>query len=231
MLTYAIGDIHGKLDMLRQLVGKIHTDANGQPYKLVFVGDYIDRGENSRGVLDFIIAIQEMRNEAGLETICLMGNHEDMAVNDAFKDSWIMNGGGATLESYPNKVMTTEHIDWIKSLPMYHETEHNYFAHASVVPGIPLNEHTPIQLMWTRYRYEEQSGLDKVLIHGHTPVKRPEITIDRINIDTGAVFIDHGYGRLTAAKIPAGTGTPSDFLFVQEDILSARINSLMGENG
>lgn len=229
MLTYAIGDIHGKLDMLVELLALIEKDAKGENYKLVFVGDYIDRGPNSRGVIDHLIKLQALRDQYGLETICLMGNHEDMAVNDQFKDSWVMNGGAATLMSYPDKVISAEHVAWIKALPMYHETDYNYFAHASVVPNIPLNEHTPVQLMWTRYRYEEQSGLDKVLIHGHTPVKRPEITIDRINIDTGAVFLDHGYGRLTAAKIPAGTGTPSDFLYVQEDFLSSRVNSLMGE--
>ena len=216
MYTYAIGDIHGKLAMLVNLMGKINADANGEDYKLVFVGDYIDRGENSRGVLDFIIDLKKHRAERGLETITLMGNHEDMAVNDEFKDSWLMNGGYQTLLSYPDSKLSDEHIAFMKALDLYHETEKNSFVHAAAAPNIPMNEQSRTMLMWSRYRYEQQSGLPKVLVHGHTPCKHVEQTHDRVNLDTGAVFGVHGYGTLTAAKIDPSTGQPVSFIQEKE---------------
>lgn len=226
MFTYAVGDVHGKLNMLVDLMKKIDNDAGTADYKLVFIGDYIDRGEDSKGVLDLLIDMKARRDARGLETVYLMGNHEDMCVNYEYADSWLMNGGFQTNQSYPNGMVSLDHVEFMKNLPLYHETEKNIFVHASAKPNIPLSEQSSTILLWTRYKYKESSGLSKILIHGHTPCKHIEQVYDRVNLDTGAVFGHNGYGRLTAAKIDPSTGQPVEFLQVKEDLIPSRVDRL-----
>src|SRR5262245_22242280 len=125
MRTYAVGDIHGLLDKLLSLMARCERDAGGEPMRFVFVGDYIDRGPDSRGVVEFLIDLQSRRSD---DVVCLMGNHESLAL--AAIDSslnvgqWLMNGGGMTLDSYDvtsAQDLPADHVAWLRALPLRHD--------------------------------------------------------------------------------------------------------------
>ena len=193
----AVGDIHGQFDMLRELMGKIKPSQNDL---FVFIGDYIDRGDKSKEVLDFLIDFSQKYS-----AVFLKGNHEDMlldvlgldenAINGA---SYERNGGKFTALSYGNKDSTVndlahlipkEHLQFIKDTKIFFETEHYFFSHGGVMPGVPFAEQKREVMLWIRYQFiYYPTGLNKIVVFGHSPQPKVLIENDKIGIDTGAGY-------------------------------------------
>ncbi|TWU60681.1 Serine/threonine-protein phosphatase 1 [Rubripirellula tenax] len=202
MRRFAIGDIHGCAKALRALIEAIELDPKDQ---LVFLGDYVDRGPDSRDVIDQIIALKSR-----CDVITLRGNHEIMlqgVVLGGLDDRvWLANGGQATVTSYggtTNKI-PTDHLEFFQDLRAYHETETDIFVHAGYTPDAPMVSHDDITLYWnhlpTPLPNPHQSG--RRVIVGHTP--QPDNRI----LDAGhLVCIDtycFGGGCLTAMEVTTG---------------------------
>jgi len=217
-VIYAIGDVHGEAARLSQLHTLILERHNlmhrGRELKIVHLGDYVDRGGDSAGVIDALMTLEQI---SGVSCINLRGNHEAMMLSGlanatpVSRVNWLENGGDTTLASYHargEEEVPEQHLKWLKKLPLIHvETAHKLiFVHAGIDPARYPNEAEEIY-MWTRStRFFEVQGWDNpaldgwTVVHGHTPTADsfPEdqvSTARRINIDTGAVF----GGRLTAA--------------------------------
>ena len=204
---FAIGDIHGCLDKLEELIGKI--PAEPQKDQLVFLGDYIDRGKYSRDAVDFVISLKNIfRN-----IVYLMGNHERMFLNylDGIEEElYLANGGRYTLQDYGiagtdspverKKKIPGEHIRFYNSLLPYYESEKYLFVHAGLIPGLEPAKQKIDDLVWVRREFiDSPEDFGKIVVFGHTPVKRPLITNNKIGIDTGAVY----GGQLTCVELPA----------------------------
>ena len=192
---YAIGDVHGEIGKLRELLGRIAADAlTREGEKLgVFLGDYIDRGPDSRGVVELLASGHALP----FPYLCLAGNHEDMALNDP--ELWANNGARATLRSYGGRI-GDDHVAWIEGLATHHRDGKWFFVHAGIDPDVPLAEQDRQTMLWIRGRFLRHDTAFEdgvVVVHGHTPVERPEIEENRINVDTGAVY----GGRLTCAVL------------------------------
>ncbi len=203
---FAIGDIHGCLEKLEDLLEQLAVDR--QSDTLVFIGDYIDRGKYSREVVDYLIRLQrEYRN-----VICLRGNHEQMFLNylDGVNEGlYLGNGGRATLDSYGillsddleerKAKIPEEHMNFFRLLLPYYETDHYIFVHAGVRPELPLNRQAIDDLLWIRFEFiENENDFGKTVVFGHTPMKNLLINKNKIGIDTGAVY----GGKLTAIELP-----------------------------
>ena len=212
---YAIGDIHGRLDLLDEVLSRIDADiaSNAIPHAMcVFLGDYIDRGRDSKRVLDRLIRACAVR-----PTICLMGNHEAY-LREFLKDpgilaEWRHYGGLDTLLSYGlvptiendakrqlelasdlHKVLPSDHRAFLDGLKQYFICGDFFFVHAGVRPGVCLTQQSEDDLLWIRADFlSSEDDFGKVIVHGHTPVFEPDIRPNRINIDTGA----YATGRLT----------------------------------
>ena len=224
-LLYAIGDIHGRLDLLRSLLAQIEADARKQAgarqRTLVFLGDYVDRGPDSRGVVAELIAGPPQ----GFDTHYLKGNHEVILLNfleDAQQlDHWLMNGGEATMQSYgvdtgalargrarPEtwrrafaEALPQSHLRFFRNLKLSVSFGDYLFVHAGVRPGVPLAAQNEEDLVWIRRPFLDHTGpFGKVVVHGHTPAHVPVVRPNRIGIDTGAVLTD----RLTALRLRDG---------------------------
>lgn len=217
---YAIGDIHGRDDLLEPLLKAIEEDdaKRGPAEKqLIFLGDYIDRGPSSRQVVDRLVALQK----SGAPVRFLCGNHEDILIDfigpQLFGLNWLRNGGNMTLLSYGVDVtdylgrdpatiqeglreaflavLPNSHLDFYLGLEEGFAVGGYYFAHAGVRPGVPLDRQHRHDLVWIRHEFlESDEDFGAVIVHGHTPVKRPQIRPNRIGIDTKAWKT----GRLTA---------------------------------
>jgi serine/threonine protein phosphatase 1 len=226
-LTYVIADLHGRFDLLQAALDTIAEHARGRPFKIVTLGDYVDRGPQSRQVIGRLMAAQA----AGMNLICLKGNHEYM-MHRALTRSWFAsasrarclswwkhNGGDSTLASYGSEV-PSNHLRWMKNLPTIHVDEHRIFVHAGVDPTRTLDEQTDEFLLWHRYAEGADIGHGKRhVVHGHTPNPQgPEQLSRRTNLDTLAwntgrlviaVFDDHTPGpairyiELPGARTPA----------------------------
>jgi serine/threonine protein phosphatase 1 len=207
---YAIGDVHGRFDLLQEIARRIRQDLSASPAKQaveIFLGDYIDRGPQSREVVDWLIVTPPL----GDERICLMGNHEDMLLS-ALADAsdlpiWLQNGGDATLASYGVKSLPRSpqgiheaccaaipgrHRDFCAGLPLTAELGSYFFVHAGIDPSRSLHDQDPHDLVWIREPFHRSTAdFGRVVVHGHTPVVEPDIRPNRINIDTGAVFTGH----------------------------------------
>jgi len=192
---YAIGDIHGCLDHLERLLDTIPF--NAEEDRLVFVGDYIDRGPEPFRTVQRVLEIKRTHPK----TICLMGNHERMFLDFlSGKDtySFLYNGGKSTLESYSriserpqewNDTLPPEHKAFYDQLLLYFETESHIFVHAGLRPGIPLLEQDEQDLLWIRGEfYDSDYDFGKTVVFGHTPFQKPLIQKNNIGIDTGAVY-------------------------------------------
>ena len=204
---FAIGDIHGCLDKLEELIGKIPADPKKD--QLVFLGDYIDRGRDSREVVDFVIALKENFQNI----VYLMGNHERMFLNfleGREEELYLYNGGGYTLQDYGieaadspeerKRKVPAGHLQFYHSLIPYYETEHYLFVHAGLMPGIEPGKQKIDDLVWVRRDFiDSVEDFGKVVVFAHTPAGAPFIAKNKIGIDTGAVY----GGKLTCVELPA----------------------------
>ena len=199
-----MGDIHGRLDLLEAAVTAIRADAKGGLATVIFLGDYIDRGPDSRGVVEFMMRVTAAPDSP---FICLRGNHEQMLV-DAYHSRrsdmilrWMSYGGGETLVSYggsgrPNpSIVPAEHIAWMEQLPNFATDDHRVYVHAGLNPGTPLDAQDEAACMGIRERFlrAEPDELPGHVVHGHTPTwadkpdaAEPELLSHRTNLDTGA---------------------------------------------
>jgi serine/threonine protein phosphatase 1 len=206
----AIGDIHGCYDALAELIEHEIRIRKGD--RIVLLGDYIDRGNKIRGVIDYIIALQNQ----GFDIITLMGNHESMMLDslesEQAKSNWFMNGGYDTLSSFGIESvdeMDDKYLRFFKSLLYYYVQDKFIFVHAGFNDDISNPFKDKFQMLWSRREAYSNAAFDeKIIIHGHTPIPfsiclgevRSENRV--INIDTGCVYNDWGgYGRLTAIEL------------------------------
>lgn len=218
--VYAIGDIHGRRDLLDRLLETIAKDCTDAPERrvLVTLGDYIDRGPDSRGVVERLANLHTEHPFDDFALCFLKGNHEQLMEQfiDGENDGrlWMNCGGGETLNSYGAKY-TAQSI--AKRLPKQHRQffsnmvlmsrEGDYaFAHAGVRPGVGLAKQTPEDMLWIRARFlNATTDFGAVIVHGHTPVDVPDVLDNRIGIDTRA----WASGTLTALVLE---GTEQRFL-------------------
>ncbi|MBF0356023.1 MAG: serine/threonine protein phosphatase [Alphaproteobacteria bacterium] len=209
---YAVGDIHGRPDLLDRLLTRIARDARRSPAartKIVFLGDYVDRGPDSRGVVRRLMGSPPSGVE---QMVCLRGNHEDMLLR--FLDhplhggfEWILlNGGAQTLASWDvdlpaiidSKEIKGLHADFarrlsdeerqfIEDMPFKHVDGGVVCVHAGLRPGVALSHQVPEDMMWIRDSFLDSKGSHgKLVVHGHTVTFEPELHPNRIGIDTGA---------------------------------------------
>ena len=214
-LLYAIGDIHGMLPKLRRLIAQCEAHADGREASFVFLGDYIDRGPQSAGVVRFVIDLQ---SRLGDRVVALTGNHEIMAVG-AFdgrvpEDYWLSQGGSETLRSYQIKrayELPQDHVDWLRALPLSHDDGRRFFVHAGIDPAKPLDAQDGNDLIWIREPFlSDRRDHGRLIVHGHTPLETetPDLRANRLNLDTAAVF----GGPLTAAVFTDQEVAPLAFL-------------------
>ncbi|RKX62503.1 MAG: serine/threonine protein phosphatase [Thermodesulfobacteriota bacterium] len=198
---FAIGDIHGCLWSLEKLLNILPV--NWGKDLVIFLGDYIDRGPDPRGVIEKILELKEFYKD---KIITLKGNHEWMFerfLKGIDIDIFLYNGGGMTLKSYYNKEgyleIPEEHLKFLRELKLYYETEDYIFVHAGLRPGKELKEQSEEDLLWIRESfYLSEYKFPKIVVFGHTPFPAPLILEDRIGIDTGCVY----GGALTAIELP-----------------------------
>lgn len=214
-LTYAIGDIHGRDDLLRPLIAAIKEDATGDTRRFIFLGDIVDRGPASKECME--IVSQTISLHPGSKFV--LGNHDERfwhAISGIMRPDeqavWLEDfGGWQTIESYcggqrPSvqefaalvQEFYDHHVEMLQSAVDKVETTNFCFVHAGVRPGVKIADQDPYDLRWIRDEFLQHSGLfGKMIVHGHTPTESalPEIHRNRIAVDTGAYYS----GRLTAA--------------------------------
>lgn len=202
---FAIGDIHGCHEKLAELMNQVDLDPAQDT--LVFIGDYIDRGKNPKGVVDYVIDLKkDVKN-----VVCLKGNHESMFLNyyDHGLDEMLFleNGGRETLLSYGDPgpwyekriFLPADHRDFFNRLQLCYETDEYIFVHAGLRPGIPLDKQDEEDMLWIRREFiDSPYKFGKQVVFGHTPTAKPHIDKTKIGIDTGAVY----GGKLTCIKLP-----------------------------
>jgi serine/threonine protein phosphatase 1 len=217
--VYAVGDIHGRSDLLEPLLERIWADAPQAANTLVFLGDYIDRGPSSKQVIDRVAQLER----PGWDIIKLRGNHEQIMLeylqNADVYQAWRTFGGAETLLSYGVKPpvfsdageIRRAHAEFLAALPRSHlgflnglETSYivgdYFFVHAGVRPGLALERQMPEDMLWIRDEFlSSDIRFGKVVVHGHSPSEKPIIRPNRIGIDTGA----YATGALTAVKFVA----------------------------
>jgi serine/threonine protein phosphatase 1 len=214
-LLYAIGDIHGSLQKLCDLIAQCERHADGRPPTFVFLGDYIDRGPDSAGVVDTVMRLQSRLTE---RVIALKGNHEAVAIEvidgEADEELWLREGGTATLRSYGvarASDLPPAHVAWMRSLPLYYDDGQRFFVHAGIDPDKPLNAQSDNDLIWIREPFlSDLRDHGRLIVHGHTPQSTgmPDWRGNRLNLDTAAVF----GGPLTAAAFAGTDRDPIGFL-------------------
>lgn len=221
--VYAVGDIHGRTDLLKLQLAQIEVDEALYPCPhsiIVFLGDYIDRGPDSRGTIDLLLACAQIR-----EVVCLKGNHETFV--QRFLDApdslseWRTLGGLETLVSYGLRpslsrshgdhealsealraAIPAQHLAFLDSLPTSFSCGDFFFVHAGVRPGFALAKQSENDMLWIRDEFLlHDAPFEKFVVHGHTPVAAPDIRCNRVNVDTGAFAT----GRLSCVVIE-GTG-------------------------
>lgn len=213
-LTYAIGDVHGALHKLQQLMARCEAHAAGRSRRYVFLGDYIDRGPDSAGVL---AVVRETAAKIP-DVVALLGNHEAMllaALDGAIDpEIWLGQGGAVTLGSYgvaQLSALPRGDIDWLRTLPLRQDDGRRFFVHAGVDPRLPLDAQNENDLLWIREPFlVDERDYGRLIVHGHTPLASgtPDWRSNRLNLDTGAVF----GGPLTAAVFSDDVTPPLSFL-------------------
>jgi len=231
---YAIGDIHGRLDLLircYELIEKDHRSRHNAEPTLIHLGDYVDRGPDSKGIIDCFLD----NPLPDFKKIWLKGNHEEHLLkyckDKDYADIWFKNGAIETLKSYgvqPEPITGNQasdidlHNKFLSALPFEHtrffwsletrfEVGDYFFAHAGIHPDIALIDQKDVDLMWIRTRFlQSTKDFGKIIIHGHTITEEADIQSNRIGIDTGAYYS----GRLTCLALE---GT-------EHRLLTARVN-------
>lgn len=215
--VYAVGDIHGRADLLADLHRRIEAASDrgsvADRRLIVYLGDYVDRGEDSAGVVDLILD----QVPPGFEVVALLGNHERLMLE--FLDDvrrgplWLRNGGDATLASYGvdpgrgayldagpllalqaglRERLPERHLEFLRSLRLTHAEGDYFFAHAGVRPGVALEEQQEEDLIWIRDLFlNSKADHGRIVVHGHTIRPEPEFRPNRIGIDTGAYYTGH----------------------------------------
>lgn len=222
---YAIGDIHGQLGMLETALERIEADG-GRGSRVVFLGDYVDRGPDSKGVIETLVQGQA----AGRDWICLKRNHDRFfewyvdPEGPRFDPHLLVGydwfhkaiGGVETIASYdvymPDRIRNTDlakmlsdavpdtHKTFLQSLKTSHHEEGYFFVHAGIRPGVPFDQQDEQDLLWIRQEFHaDKRDHGAVVVHGHTPVDTVERYANRVNLDTGA-----GYGRPLAVMCIEG---------------------------
>ncbi|WP_027164313.1 metallophosphoesterase [Mesorhizobium sp. WSM3224] len=206
---YAIGDVHGRHDLLAAMHQHIESELEYAPdWRIIHLGDYVDRGPDSRSVIDFLIEAQKR----DARNIMLAGNHDIGMLEflaDAEPDGLFMNYGGVqTAQSYGVdlardahwfgkaeavrrghaalvKAVPRSHVDFLRSLVFSVTFGDFFFCHAGIRPGVPLDKQSQQDLIWIRDAFHDHPGLfSKVIVHGHTPVPQAEVMGNRVNVDT-----------------------------------------------
>lgn len=216
--VYAIGDIHGRLDLLERVIAAIGRDLDkiGGDALTVTLGDYIDRGPSSRGVIERLA-----ENPFPTPYVALKGNHEtllDTFLADPTRgEYWRRLGGLETMHSYGVPVadlmlgknyaeaaerlraaLPPHHLDFMRALKTSHSNDTYFFCHAGVRPGVALAQQNDEDLLWIRDEFlSSRADFGRIVVHGHTPVDAPDVRPNRINIDTGAF----ASGRLTCVVL------------------------------
>lgn len=218
MRLYAIGDIHGRLDLLEKLLKEIERDASGYLHEitLVFLGDYVDRGLQSKEVLDYLI---QLKRQEKFKIVFLLGNHEqtmlDFMADVRASEHWLRYGGIETLNSYGVQISSEDlhdeslervrselrrnlpaaHLEFLRGLRQSYELGDYYFAHAGIRPNIPLSAQVLDDLLWMREPFlSSNADFGRIVVHGHSVSEEPVVRSNRIGIDTGAF----ASGKLTA---------------------------------
>lgn len=220
MRVYAVGDIHGCDALLDRLLDMIAADSAGGAPHFIFLGDYVDRGPGSKAVIDRLLKLKQRDPRA----VFLKGNHEqgmlDFMSNPRRYEEWLHWGGDKTLESYGvdniwrkdveflgrelEDRLPGGHLDFLKSLDLWKALGDYVFVHAGLKPGIPLDDQKEEDCLWIRGEFHNAAAEkrpDKVVVHGHHPVKKPLDAGWRIDVDTGAVWSD----ALTAVVLEGTT--------------------------
>lgn len=212
-LIYAIGDVHGRRDLLQALLQAIRTDTGGREARIIFLGDIIDRGAESRQCLDLVIATLDTYPGSRL----ILGNHEEFLLSfldaesrtqrHAVAGRWLPNGGTETLQSCGIDETADldaiarqlesgcpAHIGILRAADWMVETEHHVFVHGGIDPQRGLSEQDPVTTRWIRDRFlDHKAALPKIVVHGHTVTQSalPELHRNRLALDTGAVSSGH----------------------------------------
>jgi serine/threonine protein phosphatase 1 len=219
---YVIGDIHGRSDLLDRMVVAISGDLEGNPVEqrlTVTLGDYIDRGPDSRGVIERLA-----QNPFPTDLVALKGNHEALLEtflrDPSVGHHWRRLGGLETLASYGvpvgslmlgknyaeaaealHRAVPQTHLAFIGSLRTSLSVGRYFLCHAGVRPGIPLERQSADDLLWIREPFlGSRADFGKIVVHGHTPAEKPEVLANRINVDTGAYMTN----RLTCVALGSG---------------------------
>lgn len=221
-VLWAIGDVHGRLDLLKPLLDAIIADSDATTAErkvVLFLGDYVDRGPDSRGVLQLLA---DIRRRAGIEWRFLMGNHEqtmlDFLSDPTVGPQWCQYGGDATLASYGLRApdlrhkpeawlnvssdlahrLTDKERDFLEALEMSVVVGDYFFVHAGARPGVPLEQQADDDLLWIRRTFlDSDVAFERVVVHGHTPTAEVHADHRRLGVDTKA----YASGRLTAVRL------------------------------
>ena len=216
---YAIGDVHGRSDLLEPLLQKIFADAGGRDCVLVLLGDYVDRGSASREVIE---RLSSGGFPPTMQTVFLKGNHEaamlDFLDQPEAGRAWVEHGGYETFMSYGVRppaidadigewreasnalraAIPQSHLDWLKALELSFVHDRFFFAHAGVDKSFGPDDQDAATLLWARRSFlEDKRRWPLTVVHGHTPQTRPVVAQGRIGVDTGA----YATGRLTAVRL------------------------------
>ena len=236
VITYAVGDIHGRLDLLENLLDHVEADAafQGAAATIVFTGDYVDRGASSYGVVERLIAGPRRAVD---RFVCLRGNHDDLFIRAITLGTglpdWAWQLHRHAILSYrrdgaDHAADLRRHASFLAGLPLIHDDGRNLFVHAGIRPGVAIEAQTEEDLTWIRADFLDYEGpLPRRVIHGHTIMgDEPVVRLNRVSIDTGA----YRSGRLTAAVIDGETlrflqaiGEPDRAAIVREAMLAAGI--------
>jgi serine/threonine protein phosphatase 1 len=209
--AYVIGDIHGRADLLVDLIASIKADSTLRPGPginvIVYLGDYVDRGPQSREVIDFILS----EPLPGFAEVRLQGNHEETLLrfltDPSIGPNWSAYGGEATLLSYGVRartdlvgldryedmrrqlveLMPLAHAKFLRELSLSCVAGDYFFVHAGIRPGVAMDRQVPRDLLWIRDDFlDSAEEYGRIVVHGHTPSEKPDVRHNRIGIDTNA---------------------------------------------
>jgi len=208
MVLYAIGDVHGRLDLLEEMHGLIAADRDGRraaDWRIIHLGDYVDRGPDSRGVIEFLVSAMARDRRV----MALAGNHDvgfrDCLTPGELPGIFLNHGGPDTARSYgveldlsSRETLLDSQKRLIEAVPESHAAFLRgldfsacfgdfFFCHAGIRPGVALDRQDREDLVWIRHEFLNHAGLHpKVIVHGHTPVPEPQLRDNHVNLDTGA---------------------------------------------